>query len=192
MCTQIHQSNYDVIDAFFVSRKRQTSVSLSSSENSGYLHSNDGGLESSDSKDTVSEKQSNEEGEKDHVIDTNGFEKEVNVEKEDSRNKSKRRRDSDIMSDGQNGGSRKAHGDINESLPENSNMEELPLPNPCKKRPMSQVSNMWEDSIHMAEDGGMSISDLVKHVKHMGKKGLYEEYAEIRREQPAGTFHVSK
>ncbi|KAL4227921.1 Tyrosine-protein phosphatase non-receptor type 9 [Mactra antiquata] len=191
MCTQIHQSNYEVIDAYFVSRKRQTSISLSSSDNSGYVHSNEGGLESSDSKDTVSEKQSNEEGEKDNMIDTNGFEKEVNVEKEDGRSKSKRRRDSDTNNEIQSV-SRKSHGDINASLPGDSNMEEIPEPNPCKKRPMSQVSNMWEDSIHMAEDGGMTISDLVKHVKQMGKKGLYEEYAEIRREQPAGTFSISK
>lgn len=188
VCAQIHQSHSDVIDSYFVSRKR--SVSNSSSENSDLVHFNDTGLESEDSKETVSEKQSNEEGEKDDLIDTNGIEKEVNVEKEDGRSKAKRRRDTDNAQNSNPGS--KGSRDINESRPMDTNMAGIPPPNPCKKRPISQGSNVFEDSIHMAEDGGMTISELVTHVKERGKKGLYEEYAEIRREHPVGTFLTSK
>jgi tyrosine-protein phosphatase non-receptor type 9 len=186
VCAQIHQSNFEVLDSYFVSRKQ--SVSHSSSENSDFVHVNDGGLESEDSKDTVSEKQSNEEGEKDDLIDINGREKEVNVEKEGWRSKSKRRHDSgNIQNSSRNSGKESP-----ESHPMDINMDGMPPPNPCKKRPTSQVSNIWEDSIHMAEDGGMTVAELVAHYKQKGKKGLYEEYSEIRREAPADTFIASK
>ncbi|XP_053405461.1 tyrosine-protein phosphatase non-receptor type 9-like [Mercenaria mercenaria] len=189
VCAQIHQSNSDVIDSYFVSRKQ--SVSHSSSENSDFVHLNDGGLESEDSKETVSEKQSNEEGEKDDLIDINGIEKEVNVEKEGGRGKSKRRHESDNAHNSSRVSS-KGSRDFSESRQMDTNMEDIPPPNPCKKRPTSHGSNIWEDSVHMAEEGGMTVADLVRHVKEKGKKGLHDEYAEIRREPPAGTFHLSK
>lgn len=188
VCAQIHQSNFEVIDSFFVSRKK--SMSHSSSENSDFVHLNDHGLDSEDSKETVSEKQSNEEGEKDDLIDINSFEKEVNVEKEDGRYNAKRRHDSDNTQNSSRDS--KGSGEFNEPHSVDSNMEEIPPPNPCKKWPVSQSSNMWEDSIHMAEEGGMTVSDLVRHVKDKKKKGLYEEYAEIRREQPTNTFVASR
>ncbi|XP_030643834.1 tyrosine-protein phosphatase non-receptor type 9 [Chanos chanos] len=49
-----------------------------------------------------------------------------------------------------------------------------------------------ELSVHMAERGGMSVHDLVQHVKRKKKKGIYQEYEEIRKEPPAGTFDYSK
>ncbi|XP_026124279.1 tyrosine-protein phosphatase non-receptor type 9-like isoform X3 [Carassius auratus] len=47
-------------------------------------------------------------------------------------------------------------------------------------------------SVHVAEPGGMSVQDLVQHVKCKKKKGIYQEYEEIRKEPPAGTFDYSK
>ncbi|XP_026882316.2 tyrosine-protein phosphatase non-receptor type 9 isoform X1 [Electrophorus electricus] len=47
-------------------------------------------------------------------------------------------------------------------------------------------------SIHIAEPGGMTMQELVQHVKSKKKKGIYQEYEEIRREPPAGTFNYSK
>ncbi|CAL8333251.1 unnamed protein product [Lota lota] len=49
-----------------------------------------------------------------------------------------------------------------------------------------------EVSVHMPEPGGMSVSDLVEHVKRRKKKGIYQEYEEIRKEPPAGTFDYSR
>uniref|UniRef100_A0A672RQZ5 Tyrosine-protein phosphatase non-receptor type 9 n=1 Tax=Sinocyclocheilus grahami TaxID=75366 RepID=A0A672RQZ5_SINGR len=47
-------------------------------------------------------------------------------------------------------------------------------------------------SVHAAEPGGMSVQDLVQHVKRKKKKGIYQEYEEIRKEPPDGTFDYSK
>lgn len=188
VCAQIHQSNLDVIDSYFVSRASHmsSSVSHSSSSNSDFVHVNDMGLDSEDSKDTVSEKQNLEEGEKSDIIDSNGIEKEVNFEKEGGHSKSKRRRESDHHRGSKSG------GDLNESHPVASDAAGGSQHNPNKKRPLSQNSNIWEDSIHMPEQGGMTITDLVEHVKLKGKKGLVDEYMEIRREPPTGTFNTAK
>uniref|UniRef100_A0A672IL20 Tyrosine-protein phosphatase non-receptor type 9 n=1 Tax=Salarias fasciatus TaxID=181472 RepID=A0A672IL20_SALFA len=47
-------------------------------------------------------------------------------------------------------------------------------------------------SVHMPEQGGMTVHELVEHVKRQKKKGIYQEYEEIRKEPPAGTFDYSK
>uniref|UniRef100_A0A8C5I6T8 Tyrosine-protein phosphatase non-receptor type 9 n=1 Tax=Gouania willdenowi TaxID=441366 RepID=A0A8C5I6T8_GOUWI len=49
-----------------------------------------------------------------------------------------------------------------------------------------------EVSVHMPEQGGMSVHDLVDYVKQQKKKGIYQEYEEIRKEPPAGNFDNSK
>ncbi|KAJ8262407.1 hypothetical protein GJAV_G00166120 [Gymnothorax javanicus] len=49
-----------------------------------------------------------------------------------------------------------------------------------------------ELSVHMPEPGGMTVKELVQHVKRKRKKGIYQEYEEIRKEPPSGTFHHSK
>uniref|UniRef100_A0A673G5K8 protein-tyrosine-phosphatase n=1 Tax=Sinocyclocheilus rhinocerous TaxID=307959 RepID=A0A673G5K8_9TELE len=59
-------------------------------------------------------------------------------------------------------------------------------PLPLKSRP-PPLHHM-----HVAEPGGMSVQDLVQHVKRKKKKGIYQEYEEIRKEPPAGTFDYSK
>ncbi|XP_020497559.2 tyrosine-protein phosphatase non-receptor type 9 [Labrus bergylta] len=77
----------------------------------------------------------------------------------------------------------------------------LPRPphQPCSQSP--PLSSSWdpeeeerciEVSVHMPEQGGMTVQDLVEHVKRKKKKGIYQEYEEIRKEPPAGTFDYSK
>ncbi|XP_020786217.1 tyrosine-protein phosphatase non-receptor type 9 isoform X1 [Boleophthalmus pectinirostris] len=80
-----------------------------------------------------------------------------------------------------------------------------PLPQKSLPRPPHQTSSQsphlsWsddderciEESVHMPEQGGMTLHDLVEHVKRKKKKGIYQEYEEIRKEPPAGTFDYSK
>uniref|UniRef100_A0A3B4BK97 protein-tyrosine-phosphatase n=1 Tax=Periophthalmus magnuspinnatus TaxID=409849 RepID=A0A3B4BK97_9GOBI len=61
-----------------------------------------------------------------------------------------------------------------------------PLPQKSLPRPPHQ------ESVHMPEQGGMTLHDLVEHVKRKKKKGIYQEYEEIRKEPPTGTFDYSK
>ncbi|XP_051557836.1 tyrosine-protein phosphatase non-receptor type 9 isoform X3 [Myxocyprinus asiaticus] len=78
----------------------------------------------------------------------------------------------------------------------------LPLksrPPPLHHSPVPDMSclpgttaEMTALSVHLAEPGGMSVQDLVQHVKCKKKKGIYQEYEEIRKEPPAGTFDCSK
>ncbi|XP_071779356.1 tyrosine-protein phosphatase non-receptor type 9 [Centroberyx gerrardi] len=83
-----------------------------------------------------------------------------------------------------------------------------PLPQKSLPRPPHQpssqcppLSSSWgpededpcmEVSVHMPERGGMTVQELVEHVKRKKKKGIYQEYEEIRKEPPAGTFDYSK
>uniref|UniRef100_A0A8C4IUU1 protein-tyrosine-phosphatase n=1 Tax=Dicentrarchus labrax TaxID=13489 RepID=A0A8C4IUU1_DICLA len=63
------------------------------------------------------------------------------------------------------------------------------LPRP-PHHPSSQsppLSSSWDP-----DDEGMTVHDLVEHVKRKKKKGIYQEYEEIRKEPPAGTFDYSK
>uniref|UniRef100_A0A8D3AI61 Tyrosine-protein phosphatase non-receptor type 9 n=1 Tax=Scophthalmus maximus TaxID=52904 RepID=A0A8D3AI61_SCOMX len=59
-------------------------------------------------------------------------------------------------------------------------------------QPPSSQSRCMEVSVHVPEQGGMSVHELVDHVKRRKKKGIYQEYEEIRKEPPSGTFDYSK
>ncbi|XP_072239387.1 tyrosine-protein phosphatase non-receptor type 9 [Leuresthes tenuis] len=83
-----------------------------------------------------------------------------------------------------------------------------PLPQKSLPRPPNQpssqsppLSSSWdpddenrclEVSVHMPDQGGMTVHELVEYVKMKKKKGIYQEYEEIRKEPPAGTFDYSK
>lgn len=83
-----------------------------------------------------------------------------------------------------------------------------PLPQKSLPRPPHQpysqsspLSSSWgpddekrymEVSVHMPEQGGMTVRELVDYVKRSKKKGIYQEYEDIRKEPPAGTFDYSK
>uniref|UniRef100_A0A8C5I8U6 Tyrosine-protein phosphatase non-receptor type 9 n=1 Tax=Gouania willdenowi TaxID=441366 RepID=A0A8C5I8U6_GOUWI len=59
-------------------------------------------------------------------------------------------------------------------------------------QPPALERRFMEVSVHMPEQGGMSVHDLVDYVKQQKKKGIYQEYEEIRKEPPAGNFDNSK
>ncbi|XP_051940211.1 tyrosine-protein phosphatase non-receptor type 9 [Hippocampus zosterae] len=105
------------------------------------------------------------------------------------------------------------HGLLNERIQEVDEEGEEeegvpPLPQKSLPRPPHQpasqtspMSSSWgpddedcgtEESVHMPEQGGMAMQELVDHVKRKKKKGIYQEYEEIRKEPPAGTFDYSK
>ncbi|XP_030594535.1 tyrosine-protein phosphatase non-receptor type 9 isoform X1 [Archocentrus centrarchus] len=83
-----------------------------------------------------------------------------------------------------------------------------PLPQKSQPRPPHQpssqsppLSSSWgtddenrcmEVSVHMPEQGAVTVHELVEYVKRKKKKGIYQEYEEIRKEPPAGTFDYSK
>lgn len=63
---------------------------------------------------------------------------------------------------------------------------------PRKKRPLSSGSNILDDSIHMPDSAGMTIQELLTKVNSLKRKGLFSEYASIKMEAPSGTFNISK
>lgn len=97
-------------------------------------------------------------------------------------------------------------GAQNDGVAEDGEVPPLPqksLPRP-PQQPYSQsspLSSSWgpddeerymEVSVHMPEQGGMMVRELVDYVKRKKKKGIYQEYEDIRKEPPAGTFDYSK
>ncbi|XP_069482458.1 tyrosine-protein phosphatase non-receptor type 9-like isoform X2 [Ambystoma mexicanum] len=62
-------------------------------------------------------------------------------------------------------------------------------PLPHKSRPLPPVIEM---SIHLPEEGGMTIAELVQYIKRHKKKGICHEYEDIRKEPPVGSFELSK
>uniref|UniRef100_A0A0G2K6A2 Tyrosine-protein phosphatase non-receptor type 9 n=1 Tax=Rattus norvegicus TaxID=10116 RepID=A0A0G2K6A2_RAT len=51
--------------------------------------------------------------------------------------------------------------------------------------------NLDWDSVHVPGPHAMTIQELVDYVNTRQKQGIYEEYEDIRRENPVGTFHCS-
>ena len=41
-------------------------------------------------------------------------------------------------------------------------------------------------------EAGLSLSEFIEHVRLKGRRGLYEEYAEIKSRPPTGTFHHAR
>ncbi|XP_013868727.1 tyrosine-protein phosphatase non-receptor type 9 isoform X2 [Austrofundulus limnaeus] len=91
-------------------------------------------------------------------------------------------------------------GDEEEGVP--------PLPQKSLPRPPNQPSSQSpplssscgpddenrysEVSVHMPGQGGTTVRELVEYVKRKKKRGIYQEYEDIRKEPPAGTFDYSK
>ncbi|XP_077989434.1 tyrosine-protein phosphatase non-receptor type 9-like isoform X2 [Glandiceps talaboti] len=82
-----------------------------------------------------------------------------------------------------------AYNPSTRELDPESSPSEPPPPIPRKIRP-GTISQ--EDSIHQPEQSGMTVDQLVDHLNSIKKSGIYKEYARIRLEPPAGTFHTSK
>ncbi|XP_019481009.1 PREDICTED: tyrosine-protein phosphatase non-receptor type 9 isoform X2 [Hipposideros armiger] len=51
--------------------------------------------------------------------------------------------------------------------------------------------NLDWDSVHVPGPHAMTIQELMEYVNTRQKRGIYEEYEDIRRENPVGTFHCS-
>lgn len=141
-------------------------------------------FDSESSKDTVNEKHTNEDREKEKEDQDNISEKEdvnslsVNAKERDEqrlvnrkqRNSESRKRSSDLSA-------------VNEFVANDT---------PTKKRPLSSGSNILDDSIHMPDDAGSTVQELLSKVNTFKRKGLFSEYASIKMEPPTGTFNVSK
>ncbi|KAJ8247797.1 hypothetical protein GJAV_G00250640 [Gymnothorax javanicus] len=69
-----------------------------------------------------------------------------------------------------------------------------PLPQKSTARPLGSHDSGPSPcvSVHMPEQDGMGVKELVAYVKRKGKRGIYQEYEEIRKEPPSGTFLCSK
>lgn len=175
------------VDSYFITCRRndrcsRSSVARSNSSDISLLISD---MDSEESKETVSEKHNHEDREKGVGHEENNIEKEVRVEKDDSQsNGTKRQRDSDSLSSSD---SRKRTSDSEKST-DGQNVSSLP----CKKRPVSVGPSIFEESIHKPDDNGLTLEELVEHIKAMKKKGLYDEYASIKMEPPAGTFNTCR
>lgn len=46
--------------------------------------------------------------------------------------------------------------------------------------------------MHSENGGGMTLEEFIEHLCAKGRKGLYQEYAEIKAAPPEGTFEGSK
>ncbi|XP_062591032.1 tyrosine-protein phosphatase non-receptor type 9-like isoform X2 [Saccostrea cucullata] len=192
LCSQLALKEEPDMNSYFVSFKRNTVEdgqdcsyrSVSSDMSDHNLHHSD--IDSEESKETVNEKQNNEDLEKEDSSD----EKEVNEEKDDWLNSapSKRRLDSVSENDSVKRAAQENNAEIE--------FEEKSIDSPSKKRPSSSTSSMSnstaEDSIHMPEEDGMDLDQLVEYTRTMRRHGLMEEYASIKMEPPAGTFTLSK
>ncbi|XP_060063744.1 tyrosine-protein phosphatase non-receptor type 9-like [Ylistrum balloti] len=198
VCAKVCANQTADIDSYFMTSKKtveqnsRESVSrrsLSSDMSDNLLISD---IDSEESKETINEKHNCEDKEKE--IQMNGdekAEKEVTVEKEDScvNNSGKRRRESDPIME--SGSVKKTVDSAMDCI--NSEAIDQNLEIPKKKRPLSGSSNnMFEDSVHRPETGGLTLDELAEHCRNLKRKGMYQEYALIKLEPPMGTFNVSK
>ena len=142
-------------------------------------------LDSESSKDTVNEKHTNEDREKEKEEDINNSEMDDQSQKQhcstDKSNKvasNRKRKTSDCKTE-------------NSSVVKESNRD-LQSDEPCKKRPPSSGSNILDDSIHMPSTNGITIEELLENINSMKRKGLMGEYGSIKMEAPSGTFNNSK
>lgn len=191
LCSRVALKEDPDMNTYFVSCKRPSTGdeqgsscrSMSSDLSENMLHSD---IDSEESKETVNEKQNNEDLEKEDSSD----EKEVIVEKDDSLNLVPLKRRIDSV--GNKDSVKRAAQETNSE----NNIDVDSVDAPRKKRPTSSTSSMSnnavEDSLHMPEEDGMDLDQLVEYTRSMRRRGLMEEYASIKMEPPAGTFTVSK
>ena len=194
LCTSVTHNQNPNLNTYFSPPKKRVPLQGTRGSVSGRSLSSDmsdslmiSDIDSEESKETVNEKHSSEEKEK----DDDGNEKEVNVEKEGLgiNGSVKRRRESDTMQqkDLVNSLDGPPKDQSNSQIDNNSDY-------PPKKRPVSENSNkLYESSIHKPPDSdGLNIEELSVHCQQLKRQGLFQEYALIKMEPPAGTFTVSK
>uniref|UniRef100_A0A3Q2ZBT9 Tyrosine-protein phosphatase non-receptor type 9 n=1 Tax=Kryptolebias marmoratus TaxID=37003 RepID=A0A3Q2ZBT9_KRYMA len=72
------------------------------------------------------------------------------------------------------------------------NMQTNTVQGDTQEHDTHDCNHYTEVSVHMPDQGGMTVHELVEYVKRKKKRGIYQEYEEIRKEPPAGTFDYSK
>ncbi|KAK7495954.1 hypothetical protein BaRGS_00012655 [Batillaria attramentaria] len=187
LCRQVALRMQPDMDSFFVPPRRMSTSGRGSCSSATHSISSDtdphiSDLDSESSKDTIHEKHNHEdrEKEKEDGDDT------LRSGKDDGTYIGAKRRKS--SSARRNSESRKRSSEL--ASIEGSGVQSEDRPR--KKRPLSSGSNILDDSIHMPESGGLTISQLIEHVQTVKKKGLFAEYAHIKMEAPAGTFNHSR
>ncbi|KAH9520385.1 Tyrosine-protein phosphatase non-receptor type 9 [Bulinus truncatus] len=158
--------------------RRSFSRSLSN-DNDNHLSD----FDSESSKDTVNEKHTTEDREKEKEefdeMDQKDFEDNNSITNKDDKDAQVNRKQKTTES-------RKRSSDL-------SAVSELATDvMPCKKRPPSSGSNILDDSIHMPDSSGTDIQQLLSKINTLKRKGLFAEYASIKMEPPTGTFNNSK
>ncbi|CAI9734115.1 tyrosine-protein phosphatase non-receptor type 9 isoform X2 [Octopus vulgaris] len=172
-----------------VSESKEAMQSSDSAETETNIFASDFDSSEETSRETVSEKYNEEEKEKEGEEQRIRSEKEVIVEKE-TPVVVQRMHSADTRSAAA-ADTRKRSSDTFSPVDENQSPITDPS-HPCKRRPVSLDSQTYEESLHMADDSGIDIETLADHVRKLRKKGLRQEYLNIRSESPTGTFYVSK
>lgn len=63
------------------------------------------------------------------------------------------------------------------------------------EKPLSSSTvslSMWEESVHTENSGGMTLEKFIEYLRIKGRKGLYQQYSDIKNTPPEGTFETSK
>ncbi|XP_035224642.1 tyrosine-protein phosphatase non-receptor type 9-like, partial [Stegodyphus dumicola] len=66
------------------------------------------------------------------------------------------------------------------------------IPSDEKLSSSSPSSSLSEDSLHSDISSGQTLEEFIEHLQKKGRKGLHEEYAEIKSKSSEGTFESSK
>lgn len=56
----------------------------------------------------------------------------------------------------------------------------------------SSASSSWDESLHIDDGLGMTLEEFIDHLQKKGRKGLYQEYTELKAKSPEGTFEASR
>merc|ERR1712223_1637460 len=57
---------------------------------------------------------------------------------------------------------------------------------------MSEEMSSDDEALEAANEVGMSLEEFIEHVRVKGRRGLHEEYAEIKARAPSGTFNHAR
>lgn len=73
---------------------------------------------------------------------------------------------------------------------ENVNVNGIIMPNNGHHNQHHDEIELENDAV--IEESGMNLQEFVQHVRAKGRRGLYDEYAEIKSRAPCGTFHHAR
>ncbi|KAG1664433.1 Tyrosine-protein phosphatase non-receptor type 9 [Nymphon striatum] len=73
-----------------------------------------------------------------------------------------------------------------------SSLNVSPNTSPLKRLSVSSVSSTIEESLHSDDGTGIQLDEFITMLRSKRRKGLYEEYFEIKSKSPDGTFESSR